>query len=139
MTTTMNIPLPAPTVYSKPYWEGCKRHELLVQKCEDCGKLTFVPQPACMHCLSQKLQWVKGTGRGTVYSYTTIWRPQTPAFEVPYVVAIIDMDDGYQMMSNVVGCEPAKVEVGMRVEVEFRPMSETITLPYFRPERRAGR
>ena len=136
MTTTPMIPLPVPTVYSKPYWEGCKREELLVQKCQDCGKLTFVPQPACMHCLSSKLEWVKASGRGTVYSYTSVWRPQTPAFEVPYVVAIIDTDDGYQMMSNIVGCEPAQVEVGMRVEVEFRPMSETITLPYFRPERR---
>jgi uncharacterized OB-fold protein len=62
-----------------------------------------------------------------------VWRPQTPAFEVPYVVAIVDVDEGYQMMTNIVGCKPDDVRVGMRVEVEFRRMSDEITLPYFRP------
>ena len=133
MTTKPPVPLPRPTRISKPYWEGCRRGELLYQKCRACGKATFIPQYACMHCLSPDLEWARSACKGKVYSYTVVWRPQTPAFEVPYVVAIVDVDEGYQMMTNIVGCEPDDVRVGMRVEVEFRRMSDEITLPYFRP------
>ena len=131
--TTTPTPLPRPTPVSQPYWDGCRRGELLVQKCRDCGGLTFIPQVACMHCLSPELEWVRSSGRGTVYSYTVVWRPQMPAFEVPYVVAIIDIEDGYQMLSNIVDCDPATVHVGMPVEVKFEARSAEITLPYFRP------
>lgn len=131
--TKEQIPLPKPSGITKPFWEACKRGELTVQKCLACGGLTFIPEPACMHCLSPNLTWIKSSGKGTVYSYTTIWRPQTPAFSPPYVVAIIDLDEGYQMMSNIVDIDHTKVKVGMKVEVKFTPMSEEITLPYFRP------
>ena len=86
-----------------------------------------------MHCLSPNLIWEKGQGKGAIYSWSTVWRPQTPAFEIPYVIAIIDMDEGYRMMSNIVGINPDKIEVGMRVEVQFHAMNDEITLPYFRP------
>ena len=105
----------------------------MVQKCLDCGALTFTPQPACSHCLSPKLEWVNASGRGTVYSYTVIWRPQMPDFEVPYVAAIIDLEEGYQMLSNIVDCDPSEVHVDMPVEVTFRAASDEITLPYFKP------
>ena len=127
------IPLPHPTALSQPFWDGCRRGELLVQKCRQCGGLTFIPQVACTHCLAEDLEWVRGSGQGSVYSYTVVWRPQMPAFEVPYVVAIIDLEDGYQMLSNVVGCDASEVRVGMPVEVQFQPASDEITLPYFRP------
>jgi hypothetical protein len=76
---------------------------------------------------------MQASGKGAVYSYTVVWRPQTPDFEVPYVVAIVDLDEGVQMMTNIVDVDPAEVHVGMRVEVEYRKMSDEITLPYFRP------
>jgi uncharacterized OB-fold protein len=104
-----------------------------VQKCCDCGHLIFIPQPACYRCLSRNLEWVKGSGRGTVYSYTVVWRPQTPAFEVPYVIAIVDLEEGYQMLTNIVDVDPSQVHVGMPVEVAFRAASEEVVLPYFRP------
>jgi uncharacterized OB-fold protein len=68
-----------------------------------------------------------------VYSYTVVWRPQTPAFEVPYVIAIVDLDDGYQMLTNIVDTDPSQVHVGMPVEVDFWDASNEIALPYFRP------
>jgi uncharacterized OB-fold protein len=127
------IPLPQPTVVSAPFWEGTRRRELLVQKCADCGLFSFPPHRACLHCFWPNLDWVAASGRGTVYTYTVIWRPESPAFEVPYVAAIIDMEEGYQMMTNVVDCEPVEVHVGMPVEVDFRDVSDEITLPYFKP------
>jgi uncharacterized OB-fold protein len=133
VTSQRSIPLPVPSPFTKPFWEGCRRQELLVQKCQDCGLLTHVPQPACSHCLSPNLGWMQASGKGAVYSYTVVWRPQTPDFEVPYVVAIVDLDEGVQMMTNIVDVDPAEVHVGMRVEVEYRKMSDEITLPYFRP------
>ena len=104
-----------------------------MQKCRDCGGLTFIPQLVCSHCFSGNLEWVRGSGRGNVYSYTVVWRPQTPAFEAPYVVAIVDLQDGYQILTNIVDCDPSEVHIGMPVEVDFRPASEEIVLPFFRP------
>lgn len=78
--------------------------------------------------------WEKGSGKGNIYSYTVVWRPQTPAFEVPYVPAIIELDEGYKLMSAIVGCEVEDVKVGMRVKVLFQEMSEEISLPYFLPD-----
>lgn len=71
---------------------------------------------------------------GEVYSYTVVWRPQTPAFEVPYVPAIIELDEGFSLMSAIVGCEVEDVAVGMRVKAVFEEMSEEISLVYFQPE-----
>ena len=132
---TEQIPMPQPTVVSQPFWDGCRRRELLAQKCADCGHFSFPPQRACLRCFSPNLEWTRTEGRGTVYTYTVIWRPESPAFEPPYIAAIIDVEAGYQMMTNIVGCEPAEVHVGMPVEVEFRDMSDEITLPYFRPRK----
>jgi uncharacterized OB-fold protein len=127
------IPLPRPTAVSQPFWDACKRGELLFQRCERCGTANFLPTAACRACLSGELQWVHSDGRGTVYSWTVVHRPQTPAFAVPYAVAIIDLDEGYQMMSNLIGLPPEDVAVGLRVRVDFREITTEITLPYFRP------
>ena len=136
MTTRPTIPLPVPTTVSSPYWEACRRGELTFQRCPDCSGITFIPQPACSSCLSTSMEWEQSAGRGKVYSYTVVWRPQTPAFDIPYVVAIIDLNEGYRMLSNIVDCDPSEVAVGMPVEVTFREMSDEITLPYFRPSLR---
>lgn len=130
------IPLPRPSPISQPYWDACRRGELTVQRCAACGHYVFIPQPACTRCLSSALEWVRSSGRGRVYSYTVVWRPQQPAFEVPYTVAIVEMDEGWKTLTNIVDCPVDDVRVGMDVEVKFVPMSEEITLPMFRP---AGR
>ena len=126
-------PLPRPTPLSAPHWEGCREGELRVQRCADCQTYVFIPQPACTSCFSEALEWTAMRGRGVVYSYTVVHRPQRPQFRVPYVVAIVELEEGCHMMTNLIGVDPDDVRIGMEVEVEFVERSETITLPYFRP------
>ena len=127
------IPLPAPTAVSTPHWEGCRRGELMVQRCRACDGYVFIPQPVCTHCLSDDLEWVRSSGRGVVYSYTIVHRPQQPAFTTPYVCAIVEVEEGWHMLTNLVDVEPGDVRVGLPVEVVFHAFDDRITLPYFRP------
>jgi uncharacterized OB-fold protein len=132
------IPLPRPTVMSQAYWDGCAAGRLMFQRCTQCGRAIFNPAPICRWCTSSALQWETSKGAGSVYSWSVVWRPQTPAFEVPYVPAIIDVDEGYQMIANVIGCEPTDIFARMRVAVEFHPIGGNIWLPYFRPTTCSG-
>jgi uncharacterized OB-fold protein len=127
------IPAPVPSPQSQPYWDGCARGELLFQRCGSCGRPNFDPPLLCRHCGSRDLSWEQSAGNGTVYSWTVVWRPQQPSFVVPYAPAIVDMDEGYQMLANIVGCDVADLAVGMRVAVEFHPVSDGFAIPYFRP------
>ncbi len=135
MSETRGIPLPRPTPLSEPHWAGCREGRLRVQRCLDCGGHIFIPQPVCTHCTSDALEWVDSTGRGTVYSFTTVHRPPRPEFDVPYTVAIIELDEGFHMLTNLVDCAPEGIRIGMEVVVEFRRMSDEITLPMFKPLR----
>ena len=127
------IPLPQPTEISRPFWEAARREELHVQRCADCGKLVWIPEAACSACMSTKLQWERSSGKATVYSYSVVYRPQQPSFEFPYVVALLEMEEGWHFLSNVINVELDDVAVGMPVKVTFVRMSEEITLPYFEP------
>ena len=100
---TGKVPVPHPGTLTQPYWDGCARHELLFQRCGDCGHATHTPAYLCSNCTSQNLTWEKSAGTGEVYSWTTVWRPQMPSFEVPYVAIIVDMLEGWQLLSNLVG------------------------------------
>src|SRR5215468_2690855 len=128
-------PVPVPTKETKPYWDGCKKHELHIQKCAACSHYQFYPRLYCTACMSDKVEWVKASGRGKVLSFTIVHRPVTQAFagDVPYVVALITLDEGPQLMSNVVGCPPEKVHIGMPVEVTFEDWTADISVPKFKP------
>ena len=132
----MGVPAPAPTPISAPFWDGCRRLELRYQRCGN-GHAVFSPAAACRACMSMELTWETSAGHGHVYSYTTVWRPPTPAFAVPYVAAIVELDEGYQMLANIVGCDHRSVRIGMPVLVEFHAISEERLLPYFAPMRDA--
>lgn len=125
------IPLPRPTALSRPHWDGCREGKLRVQRCKDCETLIFIPQPVCGGCLSENLEWIESSGRGTIYSYTTVYRPQQPVFETPYTVVIVELEEGWHMLSNLLGVAPEDVRIGAEVEVTFRVKSDEITLPYF--------
>ena len=88
---------------------------------------------ACTACLSQRLDWVRSSGRGLLYSFTVIFRPQRPEFEVPYIGAIVELEEGWHMLSNLVDCDPDDARVEMPVEVCFVPRGEAMMLPVFRP------
>jgi uncharacterized OB-fold protein len=128
----MTIPLPRPTPLSQPHWDGCREGRLRIQRCGACGRAVFIPQPLCPACHATELSWIDCAGRGSLYSYTVVHRPR-PEFAAPYVVAIVELDEGAFLLTNLVDCDPAALAIGQRVEVAFRKMSEEITLPLFRP------
>jgi uncharacterized protein len=123
-------PLPHPTPLSQPHWEGARAGVLRVQRCRDCGTHVFIPQPVCTACQSDGLVWSDSRGHGSVYSWTVVWRAPDPAFATPYVVAIVALDEGFEMLANL-DCDPAQIEIGMRVQIAFRAVSKEISLPYF--------
>ena len=127
-------PIPQPTGETLPYWDGCKNHELRIQRCIACGHHQFYPRIYCTACMSEEVEWVKASGRGTVLSFTTVYGPVTKAFtdEVPYVVALVTLDEGPQMMSNIVGCSPQQIEIGRTVEVTFEDWTEEVSVPKFK-------
>lgn len=133
MSDRGGIPLPRPTELSRPHWDGCREGRLRVQRCRACGRYVFIPQPVCGGCFGDDLEWVDSSGRGRVYSFTRVYRPPRPEFEVPYAVAIVELEEGWTMLTNLVECPLEEIEVGMPVEVVFVPKSEEITLPMFRP------
>ena len=112
-------PYPTPTETSRPFWDAAREGRLLYQTGVDDDRPIFPPQAFSPYDLSTDLVWRESAGRGTVYSYTVVWRPQTAAFDVPYIVAIIELDEGYTMLSNIVNAEPDRVAVGARVAVEY--------------------
>ena len=126
------IPLPRPTKLSKPHWDGCREGVLRVQRCADCGEHVFIPKPVCGKCLGANLDWVDSSGRGTLYSHSTVHRPQQPSFRVPYTVVVVELEEGWHMLSNLVGTPPEDVEIGTPLEVCFERRSDEITLPLFR-------
>jgi uncharacterized protein len=127
--------LPQPTKETEKYWEGCRNHELLIQQCSNCGVHQFYPRMMCTNCSSRRMKWVRSSGRGKVVSYTSIYRAPSKAYmeETPYVLAIIQLEEGPTMMSNIVQCKPEDVLVNMIVEVVFEDWSEEISIPMFRP------
>ena len=130
------IPAPNPSPLSQPYWDACARHELTYLRCDTCGTVAPIPALVCGECLGRSLTWARSSGRGTLYSWTVVWRPQHPTFTVPYAPAIVEMEEGWFHIGAVVGCEPEDLVPGMALAVEFHPASDTITLPYFRPSDR---
>lgn len=125
---------PRPTPETRIYWDRCREHELLIQRCMQCHQFQFYPRIFCTACMSEQLEWVKAAGSGRVLTFTIVRRAVSEAYvtDVPYVVALIQLDEGPTLMSNVVQCEPEAVEIGSRVEVVFEDWSEDISIPQFR-------
>jgi uncharacterized protein len=125
-------PLPhANSDLSVPFWQGCQSGELRYQRCDACGLANFPPTEHCRQCLSAELRWTNSAGVGEIYSWTVVYRPVTPEFEPPYAPAIITLDEGYQMLTNVVGVAPGNLAIGMRVQAHFHVVGPDLTLPYF--------
>ena len=116
-------PAPVANADSRAFWEACNRRELTFQRCRSCGRAQFYPRALCTACQSTDLDWQAASGLGTVYTYTVNHRAPTLAFkaEAPYVIALIDLDEGVRMMMNVINCAPETVAIGMRVRVAFEP------------------
>jgi len=134
----MTIPgarnLPHPTPETAAYWEGCRQGKLLIQRCGSCGHYQFYPRIVCTDCMSTQVEWIQASGCGTVISFTIVRHTASEAYaaDVPYVVALIQLDEGPTMMSNVIDGDPERIKIGMPVEVTFESWSANITVPKFR-------
>lgn len=128
------LPEPKPTAISEPHWQGCKDSKLMVQRCNQCALYVFPPQPVCPQCMQTSLIWQRSSGNGTLYSFSVVHRPQTPAFEAPYITAIIELEEGWHMLSNLVDCNAETVAIGDPVEVHFQPRGDSV-LPLFKPKK----
>jgi hypothetical protein len=116
------------------FFDAAREKRLLIQACTKCKEHQFYPRQICVHCGSPDVEWVQASGRGSVHTYTVVHQQGMPGWrdEVPYVAAVIDLEEGVRLTSNVVGCEPADVSVGMPVEVEFVDEGMYV-LPRFKP------
>jgi uncharacterized OB-fold protein len=127
--------VPGMTDLTRPYWEAARDGRLVVQECQECGRLQHPPLPACPDCHRSQLGWRELSGRGTVYSCTVVRHATHAAFagKIPYVVALVELDEGPRLVTTVTGCPPEDVRAGLPVRVVFRRLTDEVTLPCFEP------
>jgi len=130
-------PAPIPDAESEPFWSGTLDGKLLVQECSMCGQRQLYGRSLCTNCHSAALNWVETSGKGTIYSRTIIRQNPSRSFKhmIPFVVALIDLDDGPRLMSNVIGTLAEEVQIGDRVRVTFEKVSDAAALPLFELDR----
>lgn len=133
MKDTYVKPLPKPTETSRPFWDAAKQHHLQLQHCGGCQSFIYYPRDRCPHCLSDQLEWRPVSGKGKVYSYTTVRRASVRSFaDKPYVLAIVELDEGVRMTTNI-EAPPESVKIGMPVTVFFDDVTPERTLVKFKP------
>jgi len=126
-------PLPKPSPTSRPFWQAARSHELKLQRCDRCHRYIYYPRDRCPNCFHDQLSWEPVSGRGKVYSYTTVYRASSRAFsDGPYVLAIVELDEGPRMTTDIVA-RPEEVNVGMAVTVFFDDVTPDHTLVKFKP------
>jgi uncharacterized protein len=141
LTTTPARPVPIPDEQSRPFFDAAREGVLLLLRCDDCG--TFMSptggigtplRPRCVRCFSAALAWAPSGGRGTLYSFALMHQVYDPAFadEVPYNIAIVELEEGVRLTTNVVGCANAELSIGMALEVTFERVSDEVAIPKFR-------
>ena len=116
---------------SAAFWEAARRHELVLQKCSSCGIARIVPRPFCVSCNADTVSWVKASGLGTIYSMTTVHRSLSPTFPAPYTNAIVELDEGARILTNIV--DGAGCQIGDRVRVAWHAREPAPPLPLFTP------
>ena len=134
--TDYKKPLPISTVEQEPFWEYCRKHELRMQKCPDCGYIRFPSSIICPNCHSMaEAEWVRLSGKGKVFSFVTFRYAYNKTFaeDIPYAIASVELEEGPRMMSDIVGCSIEDIKVGMPLEVYFDDVTDGVTLPKFKP------
>jgi uncharacterized OB-fold protein len=136
----LNRPLPTPmTPEAKPYWDGLKEHKLMMPKCADCGLVFFYPRVICPSCHSRQITWIQASGKGKLYSFEIVHQRLNPNYKLPtpYVLAMIELEEGARMMSNLINVEPDPqvIKCDMPVEVVYEKLTDDVTIPLFQPAR----
>jgi uncharacterized OB-fold protein len=130
-------PLPVPDPVTQPFWDSLKAHEMKIQRCNDTGKFFFYPRGMSPFTLSDNISWETVSGKGTLHAFTIVYNQRAPGFaeEVPYVVAMVELEEGPRMMTNIVGLDevsPENIKIGSPVEIVYEDVTDEITLPKFR-------
>jgi uncharacterized OB-fold protein len=137
--TMQTLPtLPAVTLLTRPFWDAAAEGRLLLPRCNACGRHFFRPEVACTHCFATDWQWAEASGRGTLYSYTVVHRAPAPGFAVPLALAIVELEEGPAVFSNLVDVAEADIRIGMALQVRFEAVGAGIHLPRFAPVADAG-
>jgi len=125
----------APTVSldNQFFWDGVKDHTLLIQRCTGCQALRHPPRPMCPRCNSVGWDTIEASGRGEVYSFVMPHHPPFPWFEYPYIVVLVELEEGVRLVSNLCGIAPEEVTIGQPVEVFYEHFDDGLVLPQFRP------
>lgn len=124
---------PSASELTEPFWEATKSRRLLLQWCRSCDESIYYPRYACPSCLGDDVEWREASGEGDVYTFNVMHSPGSPfmADQLPYVVALVDLAEGARILTNIVGCDPADVSVGMAVKLAWEPLSDGRHLPVF--------
>jgi len=115
------------------FWDAVREHRLLIQRCTGCGALRHPPRPMCPQCHALAWDTVEASGRGTVFSFVMPQHPQFPFMEYPYIVALIELEEGTRLVTNIVGTAPEEVDIGMPVQLTFEEFDGGVVLPQFTP------
>jgi len=128
-------PLPAIDLESRPFWQAARERKLAIMLCRDCRRHFFYPRIFCPQCHSDAVAWTEASGRGTIYSFTIARRPAGPAFkaDLPYAVALVELEEGPRLMSNIVTADVASLRIGQKVKAVFEDVTEDVTLVKFAP------
>jgi uncharacterized protein len=126
-------PAPVLTEDNHAFWEAARDRRLVAQGCRSCGRLRHPPRPQCPLCHSLDHELVELSGRGVVYSYALLHHPRNPRFDYPVVAALVDLDEGVRLVTNLVDVEPGDVRIGLPVTVDFAPTADGMAVPVFRP------
>jgi uncharacterized OB-fold protein len=128
-------PIPVPCAHDRKYWEAAKEGILLLQRATATGIFQTYPRGHGLDA-GGELEWVESPGRGTIHTFSVVYRSFYPALEAPYAVVVVDLDEGVKFMGHLVDCSPDKVAIGLPVELTFRELTDEISLPCFRPRPR---
>lgn len=134
MASAMRFDLPQPDLETQPFWDACKEGRFLLRHCNACNRDHYYPRPFCPTCWSEDVAWKEASGRGSLYTYSVVHVNDLPPFgeRVPYVAAIVDLDEGPRVMTNVEDVPFDELQVGMPVVVDFKAISDDVTIPVFR-------
>ena len=133
MSATVPLPTPEPNGDSRPYWDAARERRLVIRRCRDCGAKHFMARHLCPQCWSDRLEWIDSQGAGTVASFSIVHRAPTAPFKAhtPYVVALIDLDEGPRMFANIIGDDARDVAIGERVRVTYEERDGGMMIPQF--------
>ena len=126
--------IPTPDMETQPFWDGCREGVFVVRHCNACNEDHFYPRPFCPKCWSDDVEWKQASGRATLYTYSIVVQNDLPPFNerVPYVAAVVELEEGPRVMTNIEGTPHDQLRIGMAVTVDFKPLDDEITIPIFR-------